>query len=268
MPTVANLLRRGQLPHAEARALLAYSLRVTRERLIAFPETAVPPPALAAYEALVKRRREGEPLAYLLGEKEFYGRRFAVTRDVLVPRPDSEALVEVALECLSPMTAPRILELGTGSGCIAITLQLERPDARIVATDISAAALTVARANARYLDAGVTFRQGDWFAAVKPAEEFDLIVSNPPYVAAADPHIDALRHEPAMALTDGHDGLRFLSALIAGARAHLCASAWLALEHGYDQAPAVERLLRDAGFRDVAMRRDAGGQPRVSIGRA
>jgi release factor glutamine methyltransferase len=266
--TADSLLRSADLPRTEARALLASALRVARERLIAFPETEVPPPALAAYEALIARRREGEPLAYLLGEMEFYSRRFAVTHDVLVPRPDTETLVEVALECLSPMKAPRVLDLGTGSGCIAITLQLERPDARLVATDVSAAALEVAGANARDLCARVTFRQGDWFAAVEPAERFDLIVSNPPYVAAADPHLDALRHEPAMALTDGHDGLQCLSTLTAGARAHLRAGAWLALEHGYDQSPAVERLLREAGFREITLRRDGGGQPRVTFGRA
>ena len=268
MRTVDSLLCREGLPRVEARALLASVLRVTRERLIAFPETEVPSLTLAAYEALVKRRKAGEPLAYLLGEKEFYGRRFAVTPDVLVPRPESETLVEVALECLSPITEPRVLELGTGSGCIAITLQLERPDARVVATDVSEAALAVARANARDLDARVTFRQGDWYAAVDPAEPFDLIVSNPPYVATADPHLDALKHEPTLALTDGHDGLRCLTTLIAGARVHLCTHGWLALEHGFDQSTAVEGLLRDARFKEVSMRRDAGRQPRVSFGRA
>jgi release factor glutamine methyltransferase len=266
--TTDSLLLSADLPRAEARALLASALGVTRERLIAFPETEVPPLAQAAYEALVARRRGGEPLAYLLREKEFYGRRFAVTHDVLVPRPDTETLVEVALECLSLLTAPRVLELGTGSGCIAITLKLERPDARVVATDVSAAALAVARANAQDLDAPVTFQHGDWYAAVEPAEPFDLIVSNPPYVAAADPHLDTLKHEPAMALSDGHDGLQCLSILIAGARTHLRPGAWLALEHGYDQSLAVARLLRDEGFEEVSMRRDAGGQPRVSFGRA
>ena len=266
MRTADSLLRSADLPRAEARALLASALRVTRERLIAFPETEVSPSALAAYTALAARRREGEPLAYLLGEKEFYGRRYAVTPDVLVPRPDTESLVEVALGCLSQLTAPRVLDLGTGSGCIAITLQVERPDAHVVATDVSAAALELARANALDLGARVTFRQGNWYAAIDPAEQFDLIVSNPPYVAAADPHLDALRHEPAMALTDAQDGLQCLSILIAGARAHLRAGAWLALEHGYDQSPAVARLLREAGFRELSVRRDAGGQPRVSFG--
>ena len=148
MPTVGELLTTAALPLPEARALLAKVLQVPRERLIAFPEAAVAAPAAAAFEALAARRHAGEPLAYLRGEQEFYGRPFRVTRDVLVPRPDTETLVDVALECLQLLSAPRVLELGTGSGCIAITLQLERPDARVVATDVSTAALAVARGNA------------------------------------------------------------------------------------------------------------------------
>ena len=148
MPTVGELLTAAALPLPEARALLAKVLQVPRERLIAFPEAAVAAPAAAAFEALAARRHAGEPLAYLRGEQEFYGRPFRVTRDVLVPRPDTETLVDVALECLQLLSAPRVLELGTGSGCIAITLQLERPDARVVATDVSTAALAVARGNA------------------------------------------------------------------------------------------------------------------------
>jgi release factor glutamine methyltransferase len=137
-----------------------------------------------------------------------------------------------------------------------------------VATDVATSALVVARANARDLGAPVTFQAGDWYAAVDPAEKFDLIVSNPPYVAAADPHLDALKHEPALALSDGDDGLQCLSTLIAGARSHLRTGACLALEHGYDQSQAVARLLLEAGFQEVSVRRDAGGQPRVSLGRA
>jgi release factor glutamine methyltransferase len=256
------------LPAPEARALLAWVLRVPRERLVAHPETVVTPQAHTDYTALVARRQSGEPMAYLLGVKEFYGRSFKVTPDVLVPRPDTETLVEVALACLRERTAPRILDLGTGSGCVAITLQLERPDSAVIATDVSAAALTVARANAQSLQAGVSFLQGDWFNALAPAAAFDLIVSNPPYVAAADPHLAALRHEPGLALTDGGDGLRCLSILIAGARAHLPAGGWLVLEHGYDQAAAVAQRMRDAGFREVTMTRDAGGQTRVTAGHA
>jgi release factor glutamine methyltransferase len=256
------------LPAPEARALLAWVLRAPRERLVAHPEAVVTSQVLADYTALVARRQAGEPLAYLLGEKEFYGRPFRVTPDVLVPRPDTETLIDVALACVRDRAAPRILDLGTGSGCVAITLQLERPDASVWATDVSAAALAVARANAQTLGAGVTFLQGDWFAALGPGATFDLIVSNPPYVAYADPHLAALRHEPPLALTDGGDGLQCLSILIGGAQTYLRGEGCLALEHGYDQAAAVAQRMRDGGFRDVTVQRDAGGQTRVTAGRA
>ncbi len=268
MYTVGALLAKHALPATEARALLAWVLHAPRERLVAHPETVVTPQAHAAFTALVARRQAGEPLAYLLGEKEFYGRPFRVTPDVLVPRPDTETLIDVAVECLGDCAAPRVLDLGTGSGCVAITLQLERSDACVIATDVSGAALAVARANALSLGASVTFLQGDWFATLGPGDTFDLIVSNPPYVAAADPHLEALRHEPVLALTDGADGLRCLSVLIAGARTHLRQGGWLALEHGYDQAVGVGQRMHDAGFRDVTVHRDAGGQARVTAGRA
>jgi release factor glutamine methyltransferase len=268
MPTVGELLSASALPRAETRALLATVLELSRERLVAFPETAVPGPALEAFAALVARRQAGEPLAYLRGMQEFYGRPFCVTPAVLVPRPDTETLVEVALELLQSMPAPSVLELGTGSGCIATTLQLERPDARILATDVSEAALAVARGNARALGAAPEFLLSHWYAALAPQARFDLIVSNPPYVAAGDPHLDGLRYEPHHALTDGSDGLQSLSHIIAGAAGHLKPGAWVVLEHGYDQAAAVERLLRAAGFRETAARRDAGGHLRVTCGRA
>lgn len=268
MPTVGELLTTAALPLPEARALLAKVLQVPRERLIAFPEAAVAAPAAAAFEALAARRHAGEPLAYLRGEQEFYGRPFRVTRDVLVPRPDTETLVDVALECLQLLSAPRVLELGTGSGCIAITLQLERPDARVVATDVSTAALAVARGNAQALGAAPDFLHSDWFGSLAPDAAYDLIVSNPPYVAAGDPHLADLQHEPSEALTDRQDGLQCLSRIIGSARTHLRPGGWLALEHGYDQAAAVEPLLRAAGFHEISARRDAGGHLRVSRGRA
>lgn len=268
MSTVGKLLSEQALPATEARALLSWVLRAPREHLIAHPETAVSPPSRADYEALVRRRQAGEPLAYLLGEKEFYGRPFPVTPDVLVPRPDTETLIDVALACLRGRHAPRVLDLGTGSGCVAITLQLERADARVVATDVSNAALAVARANALILGADVTFLESDWFAAFDSGDTFDLVVSNPPYVASGDPHLEALRYEPELALTDGNDGLQCLSILIAGARRHLKPGGWLALEHGYDQAAAVGEHMAVAGFQDVTVRRDAGGQARVTSGRA
>jgi release factor glutamine methyltransferase len=266
--TAGELLTLPLLPANEARALLAMVLHTSRENLIAHPELTVSPSAQLAYGALVARRKSGEPMAYLLGEKEFYGRPFRVTPDVLVPRPDTETLVEVALACLRGRTAPRILDLGTGSGCVAITLQKERSDAAVIATDVSAAALAVARANAKSLQAEVSFVQGDWFGALAPGAAFDLIVSNPPYVAAADPHLAALIHEPGLALTDGGDGLRCLSVLIDGGRTHLRAGGWLVLEHGYDQSAAVAQQMRDAGYQEVAVHRDAGGQTRVTAGHA
>jgi release factor glutamine methyltransferase len=267
-PSVGQLLAEAGLPLAEARALLAQSLGVSRERLIAFPEVDVEPAAAQAFSSLAARRRAGEPLAYLRGVQEFYGRAFRVTPDVLVPRPDTETLIERALDCLRGLSSPRVLDLGCGSGCIAVTLKLERPDASVTATDLSAAALAVATGNAAALGAHIEFRQGDWYAALGAAEAFDLIASNPPYIAAGDEHLPALRHEPARALTDGGDGLRHLTRLIDGARRHLRSGGWLLLEHGFDQADAVAARLQGAGFREIEAVRDSGGHRRVACARA
>lgn len=255
-------------PRLEAELLLSHVLGTDRIHVIADADRSLSASELESFREAIKRRRKGEPVAYIRGQKEFYGRVFRVDRRVLVPRPDTETLIDVALACLLDHAAPQILDLGTGSGCVAITLQLERPDARVCATEVSAAALAVARANAQTLGASVTFLQGDWFAALGPGAAFDLIVSNPPYVACADPHLAALRHEPPLALTDGGNGLQCLSILIAGARTYLCGEGWLALEHGYDQAAAVGQRMQDAGFRQVTVHRDAGGQTRVTAGRA
>lgn len=265
--TASDLLTSSGLPHAEARALLAHVLQVAREQLIAHPDTAVAADQAAQFTVLAQRRRQAEPMAYLLGAQEFYGRQFAVTPDVLIPRPDTETLVDVALECLRGRHAPRVLELGTGCGCIAITLKLERPDARVTATDLSLAAVAIARANAKALGAALELRGGSWFDAVETEEIFDLIVSNPPYIAVRDPHLDALAHEPSLALTDGADGLRCLSAIVEGAPRHLTDQGWLVLEHGFDQAIPVGRMLRAAGLRGVANTRDAAGHERVTRGR-
>jgi release factor glutamine methyltransferase len=264
MVSVGGLLANCPLPIAEARALLAQLLQVPRERLIAHPEAYVPDYLLPAYEALVERRRSGEPLGYLRGQQEFYGRSFRVTPDVLVPRPDTETLVDLALEYLRPLAAPRVLDLGTGCGCIAITMQLERPDAQVTATDVSPAALAVAHVNAGLLGATVTFAQGSWYAALESRAEFDLIVGNPPYVASGDPHLATLEHEPALALTDGGDGLACLREIVAGAPKYLAADGMLAVEHGYDQAAAVRAMLRDAGWKSVWTHRDAAGHERAT----
>ncbi len=267
--TVATILAGCGLPALEGRALLAHVLGVPREQLIAHPDTSVGAETEQRFGALVARCKAGEPLAYLLGAKEFYGRSFLVTADVLVPRPETETLVDSALECMEGIAAPRVLELGTGSGCIAITLALEQPAVILTATDVSAAALEVARANASSLGArgpGVSVRWllSDWYGAVDSSTKFDLIVSNPPYVAANDPHLNALRHEPLIALTAGADGLGSLRAICSCASSHLAEGGWIALEHGFDQAAAVRGLLTAAGFREISSHRDTAGVERVT----
>lgn len=262
--TVGALLAASQLPAREARALLAHALGVRREWLIAHPEAEVSEPQRAAFAALAARRARGEPLAYLLGAQEFYGREFAVSPAVLIPRPETELLVDAALDALRGVVAPRVLDLGTGSGCIAITLALERADAAVTAVDRSPAALAVARANAARLGARVTLVESDWYANVQG--RFDAIVANPPYVAAGDPHLPALRDEPRHALTDQADGLSYLRAIAAGAPAHLQPGAPLLVEHGYDQGAAVRALFEGAGFGAVRTLRDAAGLERVCVG--
>jgi release factor glutamine methyltransferase len=265
--TVEALLAASGLAPREARALLAHVLGVARERLVAHPEESVAVDKKAAFRAAADRRRAGEPLAYLLGVKEFCGRCFAVNRDVLIPRPETEALVELALHYLRALTAPRVLDLGTGSGCIAITLSLEHPDAEVTATDLSASALAIAAANAQAMSArAIDFRLGSWYEAVPPGARYDLIISNPPYVARHDPHLAELAFEPAVALTDGGDGLRCLAAVIAGAKTAIAAGGWLALEHGYDQHEAVQQMLREHGWRPLTYT-DCNGHPRATVAR-
>jgi release factor glutamine methyltransferase len=264
--TVRALLASSGLASLEARLLLAEVLGVSRERLVADPEQTLAADAVARFEGLAARCRLGEPLAYLLGRREFYGRTFSVSPAVLVPRPESELLVDLALEALREHPAPRVLDLGTGSGCIAITLALARRDAEVVATDVSAAALAVAQANAQALGANVKWVASDWYAAID--ERFDLIVSNPPYIAAGDPHLATLRCEPIDALTDHADGLGCLRRIVAGAPAHLRPGGWLLVEHGYDQGERVRQLLGDAGLHGVRTVRDLAGHDRVCIARS
>jgi release factor glutamine methyltransferase len=263
-----ELLRASGLPRAEARALLAHVLGVARERLIAHPQTPVTPGAAATFAALAARRGASEPLAYLLGSKDFYGRVFTVSPAVLIPRPETELLVDIACNALRARPAPRVLDLGTGSGCIAITLALELPGADVWAVDASEAALAVARANARQLGARVGFLHGAWYAPVQG--HFDVIVANPPYVARGDRHLSEgdLRYEPAHALVGGADGLDDLRIIVADAPAHLSPGALLAVEHGYDQAAAVRALLNAAGFVDVGSERDGAQIERVTFGRS
>ncbi len=266
---IKSLLLDTRLPRLEVRMLLEHVLAKPRAWLLAHDTDPLAPEVAAAYEALAQCRLAGEPMAYLLGQREFMGHMFRVTPDVLIPRPDTEVLVETALECVAGQAAPAVLDLGTGSGAIAISIALARRDARVMASDVSAAALAVAAGNAWELTASVRFVEGSWYDAVPAGEGFDLIVSNPPYVASDDPHLGQgdVRFEPRGALTDGADGLEDLRRIVAGAHRHLKAGGALWMEHGWDQAEAVRGLLAAAGFTDVHSRRDLAGIERISGGR-
>ena len=236
-----------------------------RAWLLAHDTDEVSTPAAERFRADCLRRVGGEPLAYILGAKEFHGLTLAVDARVLVPRPDTETLVEWALERLDGLPAPRVLDLGTGSGAIALAIQKARPDAEVSAVDASADALAVAEANARRLALPVRFRRADWLDGAP--QGLTLIVSNPPYIAAQDEHLPALRHEPSSALVSGADGLDDLRRIVAQAPTHLAADGWLLLEHGHDQAPAVRALLASRGFAEVQSRQDLAGIERCSGGR-
>jgi len=272
--TVGELLRaaRATLPADDARIdselLLAHVLGRARSYLFAHPEAAVAAPQCAAFRALVARRRDGEPLAYLVGRQEFWSLDIALDGSTLVPRPETELLVELALERLGARPA-RVLDLGTGSGAIALALASERPAWQVLGVDRDPRALALARANASRLGlANARFAPGDWFAGLA-GERFDLVVSNPPYVRDDDPCLQdpGLRHEPRHALACGADGLDALRRIAAAAPAHLAAGAWLICEHGAEQGAAVRALFRAAGLEDVATRRDLAGHERATLGR-
>ncbi len=278
--TPAEILRRDLdrlsaafgLDRAEARLdiriLLGHALGVSRAWLIAHEHDELPAAAVAAYESLFARHLTGEPVAYIVGEKEFFGRSFKVSPAVLVPRPETELLVELALEKLSAGKAARVLDLGTGSGCIAITLALERPGCGIVAVEQSAEALSVAKQNAVHWGAKLGFYRGSWYQALPAGtERFDLIVSNPPYVAENDRHLAALAHEPAQALASGADGLDDIRRIVQDAGAWLKPGGWLMFEHGWDQGEACRGLLQEAGFCNVETRADLAGIGRVTLGK-
>ncbi len=258
---------RQKIDRLDARLLLERASGCTHADLLARPETPLPAPAAAQFLDWVERRANGEPLAYIVGEAEFRGRLFQVSPAVLVPRPETELLVELALARLSGKAPARVLDLGTGSGIVAVSLALECPTAEVVAVDLSPAALTVARNNAGRLGAAVRYVDSDWYAALA-GERFDLIVANPPYIAADDPHLsgDGLPCEPQMALTDGGDGLNCIRVIVAGAAAHLTAGGWLLFEHGYDQGAASRNLLAAAGFQEPFTQPDLAGNDRVSGG--
>ena len=251
----------------DAQLLLLHALgRPANERawLLAHDTDNLAEPVWPAFAQLCARRKAGEPVAYLVGEKEFHGLSLQVDPRVLVPRPDTETLVEWALDCLRATAAPSVIDLGTGSGAIALAIQHARPDARVAAVDASADALAVARANAERLGLPVRFAQADWLAGAE--RNLDLIVSNPPYVARGDAHLPALRHEPAGALVSGDDGLDDIRRIVRAAPGHLKDGGWLLLEHGYDQGGPVRQLLADRGFVDVQSRDDLAGIARCSGG--
>ena len=249
----------------ENRILLCHALGLTRVGLITQSHRAVTPAEAQALTALVARRLAGEPIAYIVGRREFYGLDFQVTDAVLIPRPDTELLVELALERLAPNGS--VLDMGTGSGAIAVAIAHTRPDARVSALDASERALAVARANATVHGVAINFLHSDWYGALA-GQRFDLIAANPPYIASGDVHLleGDLRFEPVSALTDHQDGLSALRTIVAGACAHLAPGGWLLLEHGYDQAAQVRALLAAHGYGKVQSWRDLSSIERVSGG--
>ncbi len=270
MPNISQALLTTQsqgLDRLDAQQLLLYAMGKSahdRAWLHAHDTDDLPPATQAALDELVRRRTAGEPLAYITGHKEFFGLDLLVDARVLVPRPDTETLVEWALELLLEIPNARVIDLGTGSGAIALALKATRPDLHLNATDSSTDALEVARVNARRLRLDVHFQQGSWFEGLQA--RYHAIVANPPYIAAQDRHLDQLTHEPLQSLVSGSNGLADLQHIISHAQTHLHPGGWLLLEHGYDQASTVRDFLTGAGFEGVQSRHDLGGIERCSGG--
>lgn len=273
MTIIASLLREAQLPESptarlDIELLLAAALGKTRSYLRTWPERIVGTEAAQVFASYLERRRKGEPVAYILGQQGFWSLDLEVAPHTLIPRPETELLVELALQCL-PAEQARALDLGTGTGAIALALGRERSGWHVVAVDRVPEAVALAERNrARLGLANVSVRTSHWFSALE-GERFDLIVSNPPYICSEDPHLSAgdVRFEPSSALVSGRDGLDDIRHIIANAPSHLVSAGWLLLEHGYDQAPRVRELMVQQGFEQVDSREDLGGHERVTLGR-
>lgn len=267
--TLRALMRAGSLPALESRMLWQHVLQVPRSWLIAHDDEVLSDEQVRAYRELEARRLAGEPMAYILGTREFMGHAFQVSPAVLIPRPETELLVEISVAEISGRAGAAVLDLGTGSGAVAVSIALACPEAHVSATDLSQDALRVARNNARMLGAHVEFHEGNWYQALPRGKVFDLIVSNPPYIHRDDPHLAEgdLRFEPVMALSDGNDGLDAYRAIISRAPAHLRRGGSLYVEHGWDQAEAVSDMLHKAGFQEIRSLPDMAGILRVSGGR-
>ncbi len=256
----------SESPHLDAEVLLCHVLQCPRSHLLAYPEQKLTIAEFDAFSTLLTARAGGQPIAYLVGHKEFWSLSLRVNQTTLIPRPDTEILVEQGLNSLSPEKYQQVLDLGTGSGAIALAIAHERPDCEVFGTDISRAAVQLAKRNAERLKLGNThWLISDWFNAIKILP-FDLIVSNPPYIRINDPHLHQgdVRFEPLSALQAGITGLTDLEAIIANARLYLRRQAWLCLEHGYDQAEAVQRLLNRYGYTNISSHRDLAAQVRVT----
>lgn len=266
---VQRLISVSESPLLDAEILLCLALDKDRSHLRAWPKKSLSPEHNCRFEALLQKRLSGMPVAYITGRREFWSRDFEVSRDVLIPRPDTELLIELALKLIPERQPCRLIDLGTGSGIIAITLAAERPDSEVIATDFSTNALAIARRNAQQHNVrNIHFLQSDWFGAISDSALFNLVVSNPPYVADNDPHLTEgdVRFEPMSALIADNHGLSDIERIATAARRHLLPQGHLLVEHGYNQQNQVQAIFSQSNYRDIVTYRDLSGQPRVTYG--